>query len=205
MGLFMYMKEAGAKLFDSKANAAAPDALKQEVQGHGIDAGKLNIHVQGDRVKLSGLALTQEEAEKIILAVGNIVGVAEVDTSDLKVQSPAARSTMYTVQKGDTFWKIAEMHCVPRSIMAGAKVWTPLITPHRFTLDQSAPSIIVFPGPSTTPDRSVVHHKGDLPERRVHLVLEPPNVLQVADIGRDRSNALGIAPSVLHNLRRCTI
>ena len=110
MGLFKFMKDAGAKLFGSKANAATPDALKQEVQGHGFDAGKLNIDVQGDRVKLSGQAMTQEEAEKIILAVGNTVGVAEVDTSDLKVQSPAAQSTMYTVQKGDTLWKIAEMH-----------------------------------------------------------------------------------------------
>ena len=45
--------------------------------------------------------MTQEEAEKLIVAVGNTVGVAEVDTSDLKVQTPAAEATMYTV-KGAT-------------------------------------------------------------------------------------------------------
>jgi nucleoid-associated protein YgaU len=61
-------------------------------------------------VRLSGEAKTQEEAEKIILALGNTVGVAEVDSSDLKVQTPAPESKMYTVQKGDTLWKIAEMH-----------------------------------------------------------------------------------------------
>jgi nucleoid-associated protein YgaU len=33
-----------------------------------------------------------------------------VDTSELIVQAPAAESTMYTVQKGDTLWKIAEEH-----------------------------------------------------------------------------------------------
>jgi nucleoid-associated protein YgaU len=36
--------------------------------------------------------------------------VAEVDTSDLKVQAPGTEAKMYTVQKGDTLWKIAEMH-----------------------------------------------------------------------------------------------
>ena len=109
MGLFKFIKDAGAKLFGAgEAQAAAPDVLKQEVQGHGFDPGKVNIDVQGDRVKLSGQAMSQEEAEKIILSLGNTVGVAEVDTSDLKVQNPAPESTMYTVQKGDTLWAIAE-------------------------------------------------------------------------------------------------
>ena len=110
MGLFKFIKDAGAKLFGGSAAAATPDALKQTVEGHGFDASKLNIDVQGDKVKLSGQAMSQEEAEKVILSLGNTVGVAEVDTSDLKVQQPAAESTMYTVQKGDTLWAIAEKH-----------------------------------------------------------------------------------------------
>jgi nucleoid-associated protein YgaU len=111
MGLFKFMKEAGAKLLGGgEAKAATPEALKKGVQDHGFDASKINIAVQGEKVKLSGHAMTQEEAEKLILAVGNTVGVAEVDTSDLKVQTPAAEAPMYTVKKGDTLWKIAEMH-----------------------------------------------------------------------------------------------
>jgi nucleoid-associated protein YgaU len=110
MGLFKFIKEAGAKLFGGGAQAATPDALKKTVEGHGFDAGKLNIDMQGDRVKLSGQAMTQEEAEKIILSLGNTIGVAEVDTSELQVQQPTAQSTMYTVQKGDTLWEIAEKH-----------------------------------------------------------------------------------------------
>jgi nucleoid-associated protein YgaU len=111
MGLFTFMKDAGAKLFGKgEVKAATPADLKQEVQSHGFDTGKLNIDVQGDKVKLSGQAVTQEEAEKIILSLGNTVGVAQVDTSDLKVEKPAAESKMYTVRKGDTLWKIAEMH-----------------------------------------------------------------------------------------------
>jgi LysM repeat protein len=111
MGLFKFIKDAGAKLLGKgEAKAATPEDLKKEVQSHGFDGTKLNLDVQGDKVKLSGQAMTQEEAEKIILAIGNTVGVAEVDTSGLKVQAPAAESKMYTVKKGDTLWKIAEMH-----------------------------------------------------------------------------------------------
>jgi hypothetical protein len=67
MGLFKFMKEAGAKLFGAgEAKAATSDALKKELQGHGFDAGKLNIDIKGDKVKLSGQTMTQE-AEKINL------------------------------------------------------------------------------------------------------------------------------------------
>jgi nucleoid-associated protein YgaU len=110
MGLFKFIKEAGAKIFGGSAAAATSDKLQQEVQGHGFDASKLGIQVEGDKVKLSGQATSQEEAEKIILSLGNTYGVAEVDTSELQVQQPAQASTMYTVQKGDTLWEIAEKH-----------------------------------------------------------------------------------------------
>ena len=85
MGLFKFIKEAGAKIFGGSAAAATPEKLQQEVQGHGFDATKLGIQVEGDKVKLSGQATNQEEAEKIILSLGNTYGVAEVDTTELKV------------------------------------------------------------------------------------------------------------------------
>lgn len=111
MGIFSFIKEAGAKLLGmDQAKAATPDDLKKEVEGHGFDARKLNIEVDGDKVKLSGQATTQEEAEKIILSLGNTIGVAQVDTSGLKVDKPAVEAKMYTVKKGDTLWKIAEVH-----------------------------------------------------------------------------------------------
>jgi hypothetical protein len=58
VGLFKFIKDAGAKLFGGGgAQAATPDALKQTVESHGFDPSKLNIDVQGDRVKLSGQAM----------------------------------------------------------------------------------------------------------------------------------------------------
>jgi nucleoid-associated protein YgaU len=108
MGLFNFVKEAGAKLLGGKAKAATSEDLKKEVQGHGLDARNLNIDVQGDKVRVSGQALSQEEAEKVALSIGNTIGVSQVDTSGLQVQKPGAEAQMYTVQKGDTLWKIAE-------------------------------------------------------------------------------------------------
>jgi len=108
MGLFSFIKEAGAKIFGT--GKASADELKKEVANQGFDANKLNIDVQGDKVKVSGKAMTQEEAEKLILSLGNTSGVAEVDTDGLVVEKEAPAATMYTVKKGDTLWKIAEMH-----------------------------------------------------------------------------------------------
>ena len=108
MGLFNFIKEAGAKLFGG--GSASADELKKEVQSNGFDANKLDISVDGDKVKLSGQAMSQEAAEKIILSLGNAIGVSQVDTSGLKVDQPGTEAKFYTVQKGDTLWKIAETH-----------------------------------------------------------------------------------------------
>lgn len=110
MGLFNFIKEVGAKLLGDSAKAATPATLKEEIESHGLDASKLDVVVEGDKVKLSGQATTQEEAEKVALAIGNTVGVASVDTSAVKVQQPAPEAKMYTVKKGDTLWAIAEKH-----------------------------------------------------------------------------------------------
>jgi nucleoid-associated protein YgaU len=109
MGLFSFIKDAGKKLFGSSdAKAATAEDLKKEVEGHGFDSKDIGIDVSGDKVKLTGNVKSQEEAEKILLSIGNTVGVAEVDTTGLTVAKPAPEATMYTVQKGDTLWAIAE-------------------------------------------------------------------------------------------------
>ena len=97
MGLSNFIKEAGSKLMGGTAHAATSDELTKQVTGHGFDASKLKIDVQGAKVKLSGSAMTQEQAEKIMLSLGNTIGVAEVDTSDLKVQQASPEAKMCTV------------------------------------------------------------------------------------------------------------
>lgn len=109
MGLFSFIKEAGAKIFGSSpAKAATADDLQKELAGHGLPSD-VAISVDGDKVKVSGKAMTTEEAEKIILALGNTAGVGQVE-SDLIVNKEAPAAVFYTVKKGDTLWKIAETH-----------------------------------------------------------------------------------------------
>jgi nucleoid-associated protein YgaU len=108
MGLFKFIKDAGEKLFgSSEAKAATPDVLQKEVEKHGLNAEGLQVQVDGDKVKVSGKAKSTEDAEKIIIALGNTQGVAEVQ-SDLAVVKETKPSVMVTVKKGDTLWAIAE-------------------------------------------------------------------------------------------------
>lgn len=109
MGLFNFIKDAGAKLFGGgAAKAATPEALKAGLADHGLPAD-VEVKVEGDKVSVAGPAMSTEEAEKIILALGNTVGISQVESS-LMINDALPPSVMYTVVKGDTLWKIAEHH-----------------------------------------------------------------------------------------------
>lgn len=106
MGLWNFVKNAGKKLLPGSAEASeAPDeaTLKKELDDLGLKASDVAISVEGDKVKLSGKGLDQEMKEKVILAVGNVEGVAAVE-EDIEGSDPV----FHTVEKGDTLWAIAE-------------------------------------------------------------------------------------------------
>lgn len=79
------------------------DALKKEVEDLGLDTQGLDIRVEGDVVKVSGNAVSQETKEKVIMAVGNAKGVAAVEDN-----AGGSDPVFHEVQKGDTLWAIAE-------------------------------------------------------------------------------------------------
>ena len=110
MGLWDFVKNAGKALGIGDAEAAeapAPEALEKEVKDLGLKAEGLKVSVDGDTVKVTGRAASQAEKEKLILAVGNVAGVAKVDET-IETPEPAAEPVFHTVKKGDTLWKISE-------------------------------------------------------------------------------------------------
>ncbi len=119
MGLFSFIKDAGAKLFggktsEEKASEHAKelaeqkaDKLRNAIEAMGFKVTDLDIEVDGDTVTVYGEAENQETKEKVVLLVGNTEGVANVDDRmDVAIEEAIAQ--FYTVVKGDTLGKIAK-------------------------------------------------------------------------------------------------
>lgn len=115
MGLFSFIKGAGAKLFGRKKEEAAVaepveiskiDALKNEVSRLGIAIDNLDIDL-AETVIVSGETANNSDREKIILALGNVEGVSCVDDS-ITVLNPEPESKFHEVKSGDTLSKISK-------------------------------------------------------------------------------------------------
>ncbi|MBD3662619.1 peptidoglycan-binding protein LysM [Sulfitobacter aestuariivivens] len=106
MGLWSFVKDAGKKVFGGGGDdEVSGGALKDELKELGLDSDDIQISVEGDKVKVSGKAASQEAKEKVILAVGNVEGVAEVEDD---VEGGEGEPVFHTVESGDTLWAVAE-------------------------------------------------------------------------------------------------
>jgi nucleoid-associated protein YgaU len=117
MGLFSFIKTVGEKVFGSEAEAAPVEKKPQLKAGMLLDHikrlnlpyQKITISLTGDDVVLEGVVEKQEDAEKIVLAVGNVSGVDTVDNR-MTVSAKAKESTFHTVVQGDWLSKIARKY-----------------------------------------------------------------------------------------------
>ncbi|EJT85304.1 LysM domain/BON superfamily protein [Pseudomonas putida S11] len=67
----------------------------------GLGNPNITATVEGDTIILKGEVASQEEKEKIILAAGNVAGVASVD-DQITVTGPVAQAARFvTVEKGE--------------------------------------------------------------------------------------------------------
>ena len=108
MGLIDFVKSAGEKLFggEEKVDQEGSAKLENYVRKMGLEIENLKVDVTGDVATVSGKVNSQQEREKVVLAVGNTAGIARVDDRIEVAKEPAA--TFYTVEKGDTLSKIAK-------------------------------------------------------------------------------------------------
>ncbi|MEX0167384.1 peptidoglycan-binding protein LysM [Pseudomonas brassicacearum] len=110
MSIFSFVKEAGEKLIDllTPGNANASEQLKAHIEKVGLGNPNVQATIDGDKVIVTGEVASQEEKEKILLAVGNIAGVGSVD-DQITVTGPVAQAARFvTVKKGDTLSAISK-------------------------------------------------------------------------------------------------
>ncbi len=82
MGIFDFVRNAGAKLFgkDKPETHGEPSKpLRTHVQDHGINPENLHFRFQNGVLIAEGWVPDQDTREKVILIVGNVDGVDKVD------------------------------------------------------------------------------------------------------------------------------
>ena len=129
MGLFSFIKNAGAKVFgigktteeEAAAAAAAANAaefkeealvarrLEATVRDLELQVEGLSVFIDDDAATISGMAYDQATREKVILVVGNSEGIATVD-DQMTVENVEPEAQFHAVVSGDTLGKIAKTY-----------------------------------------------------------------------------------------------
>jgi nucleoid-associated protein YgaU len=124
MGLFDFVKEAGRKLGlvepeAPEVEAKSPDQIKEEadkamaaalveqVKKNALSVENLGITYRDGMAIVYGTTPSQAEREKVVLVVGNVRGVGQVDDR-IEVVTPEPAAQFHTVVSGDTLSKIAK-------------------------------------------------------------------------------------------------
>lgn len=125
MGLFSFIKDAGAKIFgigkttaqeaaeaaaeELKLEDAAAKRLEQTIVDLDLQVENLNIHIDDDAATVTGEAFNQATKEKVVLVIGNSNGIAMVD-DQMTVENEEPVAQFHTVVSGDTLGKIAKSY-----------------------------------------------------------------------------------------------
>ena len=115
MGIFDFVRNAGrkpekkkdAELEEMARERRKGNELMQHVFALGFEVDKFRVDYDDGVAKVMGTVPAQDIREKIVLAIGNTQGVAQVD-DQMMVVEPAPEAVMYTVKSGDTLGKIAK-------------------------------------------------------------------------------------------------
>jgi len=110
MGLFSFFKNSGDKTIDNSAdNAVNAKKLMTKVQDYGFEVTDLDVEVAGDTAKVWGVAADQATREKVLLALGNTQGIANVEDK-MTTAVPQPEAKFHTVQSGESLSLIAKKY-----------------------------------------------------------------------------------------------
>ncbi|SEC18039.1 BON domain-containing protein [Tenacibaculum sp. MAR_2009_124] len=117
MGIFSFIKNAGAKVFGigkTTEEEAAEKAgkLVEAVNALGLSVSDLAVTVDDDKAAVSGEATDLATKEKVVLVVGNTEGIASVEdnmtVAEVEEIKEEEMAQFHTVVGGDTLGKIAK-------------------------------------------------------------------------------------------------
>lgn len=117
MGIFSFIKNAGAKVFGigkttEEENAEKSEQLRNAITALDLQVRDLSIEVNDDVVKLWGETADLATKEKVVLVVGNTNGISSVEdnitVAEVEEIEEEAMAQFHTVEKGDTLGKIAK-------------------------------------------------------------------------------------------------
>jgi len=106
MGLFDFVADMGKKIFGGDDDPA--EKIQASVEEDNPGVSDLEVTFENGVVQLSGSAASAEAVEKAVLLAGNIQGVTEVKIEGMDAPAPEPAVKYYTIEKGDTLWKIAQ-------------------------------------------------------------------------------------------------
>jgi nucleoid-associated protein YgaU len=124
MGIFSFVREAGAKVGLGESPSKAATEAEQDERLHELREGNkilrfirdMDLGVEEPKVQYDdgvatvwGTVPDQSTREKVVLAVGNCAGVEKVDDR-MEVGQAGPEAVFYTVKKGDTLGAIAKAH-----------------------------------------------------------------------------------------------
>lgn len=112
MGIFDFVKSVGKKLgIGDEETPPTADDLKKELDSYDLGTEKIDVEIEGDKAIIKGEVADQSIFEKAIMAVGNTLGVSQVEASEVSVAEASDKEPVFhEVKKGDNLWKIAEKH-----------------------------------------------------------------------------------------------
>jgi nucleoid-associated protein YgaU len=106
LGVFSDKEDVKKEAEEKKISVQAVEVLRH-LKGIGLETGHLTVAVTGDVVTLGGDVSSQEMAEKLTVAAGNISGIAKVENK-MTVKTPAPVAQYHDVVSGDTLSKISK-------------------------------------------------------------------------------------------------
>ena len=109
MGFFDFVKSAGKMIGIGKEDTPPKaDDLKDELEKHNLGTKDVKVEVKGDTAVITGNVADQSILEKTIVAIGNTIGIARVES---KVEVPNPKDPVFhTVVKGETLWAISKKY-----------------------------------------------------------------------------------------------